>query len=122
MAISKKTRQAVYEKFQGRCAYCGREIAYKDMQVDHFKPQRAWNKGESGTDEINNLMPSCRMCNHYKRAHSLETFRRYIAEIPRKLQENYIFKVGIVYGNVQADEKEIKFYFERVQDHDTALL
>lgn len=73
-------------------------------------------------DEINNLMPSCRMCNHYKRAHSLETFRRYIAEIPHKLQENYIFKVGVVYGNVQADEKEIKFYFERVQDHDTALL
>lgn len=122
MAISKKTRQAVYEKFQGRCAYCGREIAYKDMQVDHFRPQRAWNKEESGTDEINNLMPSCRMCNHYKRAHSLETFRRYIAEIPHKLQENYIFKVGVVYGNVQADEKEVKFYFERVQDHDTALL
>ena len=122
MAISKKTRQAVYEKFQGRCAYCGREIAYKDMQVDHFKPQRAWNKEESGTDEINNLMPSCRMCNHYKRAHSLETFRRYIAEIPRKLQENYIFKVSVVYGNVQVDEKEIKFYFEGVQDHDTAML
>lgn len=43
MAISKKTRLAVYEKYDGHCAYCGREIRYEDMQVDHFKPQRAWN-------------------------------------------------------------------------------
>lgn len=61
-------------------------------------------------------MPSCRMCNHYKRAHDLETFRRYIAEIPRKLQENYIYKVGVVYGNVLENPKAIKFYFEKVRD------
>lgn len=64
MAISKKTRVAVYKKFDGHCAYCGRHIAYNDMQVDHFKPQRAWNPEDSGTDDIENLMPSCRMCNH----------------------------------------------------------
>lgn len=58
------------------------EISYKDMQVDHFKPQRAWNTEDAGTDDISNLMPACRMCNHYKRANSLETFRKYIAEIP----------------------------------------
>lgn len=34
MAISKKTREAVYQKYAGHCAYCGRPIAYKDMQVD----------------------------------------------------------------------------------------
>lgn len=33
MAISKKIREAVYQKYGGRCAYCGRVIAYKDMQV-----------------------------------------------------------------------------------------
>lgn len=92
-------------------------VAYNDMQVDHFKPQRAWNPEDSGTDDIENLMPSCRMCNHYKRAHDLETFRRYIAEIPRKLQENYIYKVGIAYGNVLENPKAIKFYFEKVRDN-----
>lgn len=60
-------------------------------------------------------MPACRMCNHYKRANSLETFRRYIAEIPRKLRENYIYKVGVVYGNVIENEKPIKFYFEEME-------
>lgn len=116
MAINKKIREVVYNKYNGHCAYCGKKIAYKDMQVDHFKPQRAWDDKDSGTDDILNLMPSCRMCNHYKRANTLETFRRYIAEIPRKLKDNYIYKVGVVYGNIIENEKPIKFYFEKVND------
>jgi uncharacterized protein (TIGR02646 family) len=111
MAISKETRQAVYAKYDGRCAYCGRSIEYKDMQVDHFIPKNGYN--ESGSDDISNLMPACRMCNHYKRANSLETFRKYIQEIPQKLRENYIYKVGVAYGNVIENEKPIDFYFEQ---------
>lgn len=107
MAIGKKVREAVYRKYNGHCAYCGRAIAYKDMQVDHFRPSR-----NSGTDDIGNLMPACRMCNHYKRANRLETFRRYVEEIPRKLRGNYIYKIGIAYGNVIECEKSIEFYFE----------
>lgn len=76
MSISKSKREAVYRKYNGHCAYCGREIACKDMQVDHFHPLRAWGIEDAGTDDLDNLMPACRMCNHYKRANSLETFRR----------------------------------------------
>lgn len=40
--FNKKTRIKVYDKFFrnyiGRCAYCGCEIEYKDMQVDHVIP------------------------------------------------------------------------------------
>ena len=100
MAINKKTREAVYRKYGGRCAYCGRAIAYKDMQVDHFRPLRVWDEVDGAADDISNLMPACRMCNHYKRANSLEVFRRYIAEIPRKLRGDYIYKIGVAYGNV----------------------
>lgn len=64
MGISKSKREAVYRKYDGHCAYCGREIAYKDMQVDHFLPLRAWGIEDAGTDDISNLMPACRMCNH----------------------------------------------------------
>lgn len=83
------------------------------MQVDHFQPLRAWGIEDAGTDDLDNLMPACRMCNHYKRANSLETFRRYIAEIPRKLRENYIYKVGIVYGEIAEQTHPVKFYFEQ---------
>jgi len=112
MAINKKTREAVYRKYGGRCAYCGRAIAYKDMQVDHFRPLRVWDEVDGAADDISNLMPACRMCNHYKRANSLEAFRRYIAEIPRKLRDNYIYKIGVAYRNIIENEKPIKFFFE----------
>lgn len=111
MAISKSKREAVYRKYDGHCAYCGREIGFKDMQVDHFLAKRGWN--EPWSDDISNLMPACRICNHYKRANSLETFRRYIEEIPRKLRDNYIYKVGVAYGEVVEQEHPVKFYFER---------
>lgn len=113
MSFSKAIRQNVYEKYNGHCAYCGKKIEYKDMQVDHFVAKKGWH--ENGSDDISNLMPACRMCNHYKRANSLETFRRYIEEIPKKLKQNYIYKVGVAYGNVVENEKPIEFYFEKVQ-------
>ena len=63
--ISKKTREIVYNKYNGHCAYCGCEIEMKDMQVDHIVPKyrnnEMWHKGKIGTDEISNLNPSCRM-------------------------------------------------------------
>lgn len=43
-SISKSTRTSVYLMYNGHCAYCGTEIAYKDMQVDHQKAntERVW--------------------------------------------------------------------------------
>ena len=104
-------RQAVYRKCGGHCAYCGREIAYKDMQVDHMVPL-----ANGGTDDFENLMPSCRLCNHYKRAERLEYFRKAISTIPQKLGERqYIYKVGMAYGFYDNEPKEIKFYFEQFE-------
>ena len=114
MTFPKKIREQVYNKYDGHCAYCGRKINYKDMQIDHFIPQRRWSAEQS--NDISNLMPSCRSCNHYKRAHSLETFRRYIFEIPKKLKENYIYKIGLIYGNVIENEHPIKFYYEECEE------
>ena len=104
-------RKKVFEKYNGHCAYCGRKIEYKDMQVDHVKPQR-----NGGSDNLDNLMPSCRTCNHYKRANSLEAFRDMISKIPCKLaRDSYIYKVGIAYGFYDSKQKDIKFYFERIE-------
>lgn len=112
--MKREIREAVYQKYGGRCAYCGRPIEYKDMQVDHFIPIRG-HKGQE-TNDFKNLMPSCRMCNHYKRANSLEGFRHLIKTIPEKLmRDSYIYKIGIVYGNVIENTKPIKFYFEEME-------
>lgn len=110
--MTKEIREAVYNKYNGRCAYCGREIAYEDMQVDHLI-----SKVIGGADDLSNYMPSCRTCNHYKRDNSLEYFRKCISTIPCKLAERqYIYKVGMAYGFYDAEPKLVKFYFEEINN------
>jgi len=105
-------RMEVYNKYDGHCAYCGKDISIKDMQVDHIVP-----KCHGGTDGIENLNPSCRRCNHYKRGNSLEAFRGMVEKIPEKLMERqYIFKVGVDYGFFEPHGRKVQFYFERREE------
>ena len=116
-AIPRAVREEVFRKYGGHCAYCGKKLATKDFQVDHLVPvqREKWGKAtEQEVENFKNFMPSCRRCNHYKRAHSLETFRRYIEEIPEKLSNgNYIYKVGLDYGLIEEHPRKIVFYFEQ---------
>ena len=119
-AIPKKTREAVYNKYNGHCAYCGKEITYKEMQVDHLIPVQRERFGRYTEEQIEcfeNYMPSCRRCNHSKRSYSLENYRKFVEEIPRKLEErNYIYKVGLDYKLIEPHKHKIKFYFEEFED------
>lgn len=102
-------RQAVYAKYDGHCAYCGKEITIKEMEVDHVIPQRY-----HGTDDMDNLMPSCHTCNHYKRANSLENFRDWLlGELIDRLMKVYIFRVALRYGMITINGWDKKFYFEK---------
>jgi 5-methylcytosine-specific restriction endonuclease McrA len=109
-------REAVYNKYDGHCAYCGKELEHKGWQLDHLIPYQRERFGRYTEEQIEcfeNYMPACRRCNHYKRAHSLEVFRRYIKEIPEKLKEtNYIYKVGLDYGIIEEHNWNGQFYFE----------
>lgn len=119
-AIPKKVRLEVYNKYNGHCAYCGKALEYKDMQVDHLIPhqrERFKRYTEEELECFENYMPACRRCNHYKRAHSLKVFRKMIEEIPSKLfRDSYIYKVGLDYNLVQPNEHKVKFYFEEIEE------
>ena len=119
-AIPKKTREAVYNKYNGHCAYCGKVLEPKGWQLDHLIPVQRERFGRYTEEQIecfDNYVSSCRTCNHYKRAHSLETFRRYIEEIPKKLgRDNYIYKIGKNYGLIEEHPHKIKFYFELAEE------
>ena len=111
--ISKKVREQVYQKYNGHCAYCGKELLYKDFQLDHLLPIAGWGT-EAELECFENYMPTCRRCNHYKRAFSLEKFRKMIEEIPAKLyRDSYIYKIGQDYNLVSAAPKKVIFYFEQ---------
>lgn len=86
------------------------------MQVDHIRPQREWIEClVDGVDvnSIENLNPSCRRCNHYKRANSLEAFRRMLKTIHERIRKVYICKVAEDYGIMKIVPWDERFYFER---------
>ena len=111
--MKREIRKEVWGKFQGHCAYCGKPLKFKDMQVDHKKPKRL-----GGTDDMSNLFPSCRRCNFYKSTFTIEQFRENLETIPERLHRTFIFNVGLDYGFWTDEKREVKFYFEKVRDED----
>lgn len=122
--FTKEERMTVYQKYDGHCAYCGKSIRYDDMQVDHLIPQYHYDSSKfvdewDKIDTLENWMPSCRRCNNYKRAHTLESFRHLIETIPIKLERgSFIYKVGMDYGFYDVEPKHVKFFFEWVEEHE----
>lgn len=106
-------RMAVYRKYDGHCAYCGREIDYQYMQIDHIQPKgHKFNDRDEFINRKENLNPSCRRCNHYKRTASLETFRDMLKTLHLRTQKVYINKVAEDYGIIKVEPWDGKFYFE----------
>lgn len=106
--LSKEERQEVYRKCNGHCAYCGIEIDYKDMQVDHVTPLRI-----GGEDSIKNMLPACRSCNHYKATLDADGFRSYLSKIhSRLLRDSVAYQVAERFGIVEHKTDNVKFYYE----------
>ena len=106
--IPKAVRKQVYEKYNGHCAYCGRPIDYKDMQVDHIKAKYA-----GGADELDNYNPACRMCNFYKGTMDIDHFRDQLKLVRERLHKVYIYRLSLAYGLIEEKDNDIEFYFER---------
>lgn len=111
-AISKKVRQEVYKMYDGHCAYCGCKLEYKDMQVDHVESLYWYN----GTNDISNYKPACRMCNFYKSTFTLEGFREELLKIRARLEKVFIYRLSKKYGLIKEVDKQIKFYFEEMEE------
>lgn len=107
-------REKVYNKFDGHCAYCGDKILIKEMQVDHIIPKNRQYKIDYDLNHIKNLNPSCRTCNHYKRAEDLEGFRWLMSSLHKRVCAHYIGKVAIKYGIAELKPFDGKFYFEKL--------
>ena len=124
--IPKAMRIKVYDKYDGHCAYCGKELKMKDMQVDHLTPiahscygnvdyaMKARKMFDDGSiNEIDNLMPSCRACNYYKDTATLEKFReRILTELEHTCRSTFQTRLAMQYGMIEYKPWNGKFYFE----------
>lgn len=123
--MAKPNRQAVLDKYNGHCAYCGCELTLKTMQVDHLIPQRSCSgkaftvEGFKSVNGEDNYMPSCRSCNNYKSGNPLETFRSSVAnQINILRRDRPTFRLAERFGLIECKPKEIIFYFEKYDDTD----
>lgn len=119
--LSQAERKAVYDKYNGHCAYCGCDIPFKGFNVDHLHCLRNYEGTEelTGIDvhSIDNLMPACGSCNRYKATMDLETFRKQLQKIPDRLKRDVcIYNIALRYKMVQENREPIKFYFERIKE------
>lgn len=73
-------RSAIFKAYKEKCAYCGRTIQQRDMQIDHILPSNPQatvdnevkeyftelNRNGFIVDSIENYLPSCAACNREK--------------------------------------------------------
>lgn len=116
-AISKTVRKAVYEKYDGHCAYCGCVIAMAEMQIDHMEAVYLHQIDSGGEmtelNDISNLMPACRACNFYKSTFGIEKFRHNLETLPARLEKFFIYRLAKKYGLIKEINEPVKFYFEK---------
>lgn len=66
-----KLRAEVFEIHGKKCYYCGKYATGRAMHVDHVVPRA---RCEVDADNIDNLVPACRICNMRKGARPLDVY------------------------------------------------
>ena len=132
MSFSKQKRIEIYSKFNGKCAYCGTEIKLKDMQVDHIIPKDDFcvmnsevksrnpyippflsHLSNKDCNHIDNLFPSCRVCNNWKGYSNLLVFKSSLEyQVKRLNQYSSSYRIAKKYGQIQEIIEPIRFFFE----------
>ena len=140
--MTKKQRQAILNKSNGHCWYCGEVLPEKGWHVDHLKPvYRNQPKRGSAPDlfgpvpteirhllnckkdkmdnpenhSFENMVPSCAPCNLFKSVFTLEDFRAELqAQVDRARKTSVNFRTAERFGLIGVNIKPIVFYFERM--------
>jgi 5-methylcytosine-specific restriction endonuclease McrA len=128
--MTKKERQFIFDKYDGKCAYCGIELL-KGWHVDHLEPivrDFKYNKVKSRFEQtgrcrnpqnetIENYNPSCASCNIQKNSFTIEQFRNNIKQFVNSLnQYSTQYKFAKRYNLIQETNNDVVFYFETIEN------
>lgn len=115
MAISKKTRFAIFQRDAFTCQYCGGKPPKAMLELEHITP-----KSKGGTDDEINLVTSCFDCNRGKGAKVLsvlptsldiEELKEYVPNPAVIGYEDYVeFHPAIYYHPLFDDAKLWQLY------------
>tara|TARA_B100002003_G_scaffold198147_1_gene188735 strand:- start:2243 stop:2656 length:414 start_codon:yes stop_codon:yes gene_type:complete len=122
---TKAQREALRQKFGGRCGYCGEPLT--KMHADHIEPviritTDPWGKRLPVEEQrlvkpernvVGNMMPACGPCNISKGGLKLEEWRDLLARAPEIVaREKSIFRAGVRFGVIAITERPVVFHFE----------
>lgn len=62
MDYKKTLKKYVYERDGRKCFYCGKDLTFRQVSLDHYLP-----KSRNGPDDVFNIVLSCRKCNKFKK-------------------------------------------------------
>jgi hypothetical protein len=117
-ALSKTEREAIYNKTDGHCAYCGEAIELKAMQADHVAPMEYAELitiGGNDPNHIDNLLPACRPCNYIKSTMLLEIFRNRVnVWLNTLFRDNVTYRNALRFGVLIEKPHKVQFYFEKI--------
>ena len=115
-ARRKQLRMEVFNKYNGRCAYCGEKLHFSAMQIDHFRPRFNGKVNDVEVEHIDNYMPSCRFCNQYKQSYDIETFRALLEKLHKRVKKVFVVRVAMNFGIVTFKRFSGRFYFEKINE------
>lgn len=134
--MTKAAKEMIFNKYGGRCAYCGCELK-SVWQIDHAISKQYFPYWDGVKPEhvnhIDNLMPACVMCNHYKRSSCVEsngqhvgfrdfmkTFHLRLRKLPKKTTRPqtvkriaYMQNIAVRYGVTIDKPFSGTFYFDK---------
>lgn len=65
--LSREARRQIHAKTDGRCHFCGCDVAVDAFEADHVK-----NHTSGGSSAAENFLPACTTCNNYRWHYSHE--------------------------------------------------
>jgi 5-methylcytosine-specific restriction endonuclease McrA len=125
--LKKAEREAVFQKFDGHCAYCAEQLPDKGWHADHMLPvgritryctakRRYIYTGVSRNpqnDNLENLVPACKSCNLLKRDMSIEQFRTLLQNFTRSLTRDDVrYRAAKRFSTIVETEIPVIFLFE----------
>ena len=133
MALSKKERQAVAAKCNGRCALCGTEIN-KGLHMWAIEPLRMII-GEGGlsyeNETVENHLPACKSCyslrTKYRGEDDVMDLERFRKEVARNFEflrygglTSTAYGQAVRFGFIIETNKPVVFYFETLKQAETS--
>ena len=74
--ISFAMRREIYDRADGKCAYCEQRLDFADFEVDHKTPLAV----EPGNNELDDLQATCASCNQAKSDLTDDEYRDILAK------------------------------------------